>query len=299
MIIPSGLSAFPVTPLHDNGEVDTAAYRQLVARLAEAQVDSIGALGSTGTYMFLSRETRRRALEIAIEAAGTVPVVAGIGALRTDDAVRHAQDARAIGARAGLLAPVSYTPLTEDEVFEHFRTVAQESGLPIVIYDNFATTHFRFSPELVQRLAQVPGIVGIKNPSGEKDETLRHLAAQRAGVPSNFSIGYSGDWNATEPLIGGADVWYSVLAGLFPKVCLRITRAAQAGDETPARAVNTALEPLWKVFRAYSSLRVVYTLVEALGICKATPPRPILPLTATQRAEVVAVVAGLADDLKA
>src|SRR5215218_2688469 len=146
MLILEGLSAFPITPSNATGHVDVAALRKLVARLCAARVNSIGLLGSTGTYAYLSRSERRRALEAALDAvSGQVPVLVGVGALRTDEAVRLAQDAKAAGAHAGLLAPVSYTPLTDDEVFEHFAMVARESRLPLCIYDNPGTTHFRFS----------------------------------------------------------------------------------------------------------------------------------------------------------
>ena len=131
--------------------------------LCQAGVNSIGLLGSTGSYPYLSRAERRRALEAALEeAAGRAPVLVGVGALRTDEAVRLAQDAQVVGAAAGLLAPVSYTPLTDDEVYEHFATVARESRLPLCIYDNPGTTHFRFSSELVGRLSHLPGIVAVK-----------------------------------------------------------------------------------------------------------------------------------------
>src|SRR5215217_6638735 len=144
MIILEGLSAFPITPSDATGQVNVAALRTLVARLCAAKVNSIGLLGSTGTYVYLSRSERRRALEATLdEVGGQVPILVGVGALRTDEAMRLAQDAKAAGAAAGLLAPVSYTPLTEDEVFEHFKVVAGESKLSIVIYDNFATTHFK------------------------------------------------------------------------------------------------------------------------------------------------------------
>src|SRR5215216_4727514 len=114
-----GLSAFPITPADAESRVDLAAPRRLVARLVAAKVDSIGLLGSTGTYAYLLRSERRRALDAALEeTAGQVPILVGVGALRTDEAVRLPQDAKAVGAAAGLLAPVSYTPLTEDEVFE-------------------------------------------------------------------------------------------------------------------------------------------------------------------------------------
>jgi len=288
------LSAFPITPTDLDGRVDTAALRKLVARLSDARVDSIGLLGSTGTYMYLTREERRRATEAALdETAGRTPVIVGVGALRTDEAVKHAQDARAIGARAGLLAPVSYTPLTTDEVFEHFATVASESGLPIVIYDNPGTTHFQFRPELVARLAKVPGIVAVKNPTSDPVATVRHLSAQRAIVPEGFSIGYSGDWNATEALIAGADAWYSVLGGLFPKVCVKIVKAARQGEAEEARRFDAALAPIWELFKQHSSLRVVYALANLLDIWHTAPVRPILPLAHEAKQQVADALARL------
>ena len=145
--------AFPITPADADGHVDVAALRGLLRPLVAAEVHSIGLLGSTGSYPFLSREERRRAVEAAVdEVAARAPLLVGVGALRTDEAVHIAQDAKAAGADVGLLAAVSYTPLTEDEVFEHFSTVARESGLPLCIYDNPGTTHFRFSTALVGRL---------------------------------------------------------------------------------------------------------------------------------------------------
>lgn len=290
MTFPNGLSTFPITPTDDAGRVDTSALRGLVARLVSAQVDSIGVLGSTGIYMYLTRDERRRALEAAVaEAASRIPIIVGIGALRTDDAVKLAEDAKAIGASAGLLSAVSYTPLTDDEVFEHFSSVANESGLPIVIYDNPGATHFRFTPELVGRLAKLPGFVAIKNPGWNAEEAARHLAEQRTLVPPGFSIGCSGDWMATETMIAGADTWYSVLGGLFPKVCLKIIGAARRGDAAEARRLDAALAPIWNLFRQHSSLRIVYALASLLDICRADPPRPILPLTGPVKRQVAEI----------
>jgi 4-hydroxy-tetrahydrodipicolinate synthase len=201
-----GLSAFPITPANAEGRVDVDAVRKLVAPLCAAKVNSVGLLGSTGTYAYLSRSERRRALDAALEeAAGQVPILVGVGALRTDEAVRLAQDARAAGAAAGLLAPVSYTPLTEDEVFEHFATVARESRLPLCIYDNPSTTHFRFSPALIGRLSRLPDIIAVKSPAPEPQAVAAHLADLRRVVPDGFSLGYSGDWNSVEALIAGGD----------------------------------------------------------------------------------------------
>lgn len=300
MTIPSGLSAFPITPTDEAGRIQEAALRPLIDRLATAGVDSIGLLGSTGAYMYLSRDERRRAIEIALdEAGGRTPVLVGTGALRTDDAVKLAQDAKSIGAVAGLLSATSYTPLTQDEVFEHFTTVARESGLPQVIYDNPGTTHFQFTPDLVTRLADAPGIVAIKNPGWSAEESSKRLAEQRRATPAGFSIGCSGDWMAADTLLAGADVWYSVLGGTLPRTCLRMVRAVQSGDAREARAIDAALAPIWSLFKQYSSFRVVYAMGEELGIAPASPPRPILPLAEEARSRVAEVLRHFPEDRQA
>jgi 4-hydroxy-tetrahydrodipicolinate synthase len=280
MTVLKGLSAFPITPSDADGRVNTVALRNLLTPLIEAKVNSIGLLGSTGSYPYLSRAERRRALEAAMdEAGGQVPVLVGVGALRTDEAVCLAQDAQALGAAAGLLAPVSYTPLTDDEVFEHFATVARESRLPLCIYDNPSTTHFRFSPALVGRLSSLPGVVAIKCPVPDPQSVSAHLGELRAVVPKDFSVGYSVDWYSVEALLAGGDAWYSVLAGLFPHICMEIVQAVHSGNAAEARRLNAHLQPLWDLFKEFSSLRVVYAIAELRGICSAEPPRPILPLS--------------------
>ena len=286
----TGLAAYPITPADPDGVVDVATLRALVRRLADAKVDAVGVLGSTGTYAYLSRAERRRAIEAAVdEAGGRLPIMAGVGALRTDEAVALAKDARAAGASAGLLAPVSYTPLTDEEVFVHFQTVAGESGLPICIYNNPATTHFTFSPELEGRLSQVPGVVAVKN-GAPATGVAAHLADLRARTPPGFSLGYAADAHAAEAMIAGADVWHSVLAGVLPAPVLAVTRAAQRGDAAEARRLNAALAPFWKLFGELSGLRVAYALANALQLVRAAPPRPILPLAPADEARVAAAL---------
>ena len=290
-----GLAAYPITPADAAGHVDVAALRRLVRRLIDAEVGSIGLLGSTGTYPYLSRAERRRAIEAAVdEAAGAVPIMAGVGALRTDEAVALARGAQAAGAGAGLLAPVSYAPLTDEEVFVHFQTVAGEAGLPLCIYNNPGTTHFSFSVELEARLAGVAGVVAVKNPAPAAGEVGAKLAELRRRMPADFSLGWSVDANAAEAMIAGGDVWHSVVAGLFPAEALAICRAAQAGDAAEARRLHARLAPLWALFTEFSGLRVVYAAATAMGLATADPPRPILPLTAEARRRIEAVLRDLA-----
>jgi 4-hydroxy-tetrahydrodipicolinate synthase len=294
MALFGGLAAYPITPADAEGRVDVAALRRLVRRLVDAGVDGIGLLGSTGTYAYLSRPERRRAIEAAAdEAAGRVPIMAGVGALRTDAAVSLARDAKAAGAVAGLLAPVSYTPLTDEEVFVHFQTVAGEAGLPLCIYNNPGTTHFTFNVDLEARLSGVLDVVAVKNPAPAAGEVVQQLAELRRRTPPRFSLGWSVDAHAAEAMIAGGDLWHSVVAGLFPEPALAISRAAQAGDAAGARRLNARLEPLWDLFTQFGGLRVVYAAANLIGLVNADPPRPILPLPAEARAKVEAVIGDL------
>ena len=214
----------------------------------------------------------------------------GIGALRTDDARDLARDAKAAGADGLLLAPVSYTPLTEEEVFQHFVAVARATDLPLCIYNNPGTTHFTFTDALVARLAEVPGITAVKNPAPPPAEARARHEALRARVPGSFAIGYSGDWNAPDAVLAGGDAWYSVVGGLLPMPTLRLLRAAQAGDAVELARWNGRFQPLWNLFKELSSLRVMYAAADILGICRSAPPRPILPLPSAACQRVAAAL---------
>lgn len=279
MVSINGLSAFPITPADAEGGIVEGGFRNLIERVLAAKVDSIGVLGSTGAYMYFDLEQRRRGLEIAIDQVrDRAQVIVGVGALTTKDAVTIAKHAKRLGATAGLLAPVSYAPLSDEEVFEHFAAVVGESGLPIVIYDNTSTTHFAFSKDLLDRIAEMPGVVGIKNGAGATDEARSNLSDQRQRFPAGFSIGYSGDKRSVEPMIAGADVWYSVLAGVLPNICMLITRAASRGDALEARRLRDELSGIWGLFKQHSSMRTAYALVDYLGLEAGQLPRPLLPL---------------------
>jgi 4-hydroxy-tetrahydrodipicolinate synthase len=288
-----GLSTFPITPADEQGHVDTDALATLLQRLVVAEVDSIGLLGSTGTYAYLTRSQRRRAIEAAVECvSGCVPIIVGIGALRTSDARDLARDAQAAGADGLLLAPVSYTPLTNEEVFQHFASVAGATDLPLCIYNNPGTTHFAFSDELIARLSAVPRIVAVKNPAPSPSDAAAKVDALRRALPTDFAIGYSGDWHAAAAVLAGGVAWYSVLGGLLPESSLALLRAAQAKDAAEVRRIDATLELFWDLFKEFGSLRVVYAGANLLGLTDAQPPRPILPLGAAERERIELALAG-------
>ncbi|AWB44809.1 dihydrodipicolinate synthase family protein [Paenibacillus sp. CAA11] len=271
----SGLSAFPLTPLNETG-IDEKAFVRLVKRLVSAGVDSIGALGSTGSYAYLSRDERMRVTQLAVENAEGTPVMVGIGALTTHTVLRLAEDAQIAGASAVLLAPVSYQKLTDVEVFSLYETVTRNLSIPLCIYDNPGTTHFQFSDELLGRIAQLPNVSSIKIPGVTLDpeEAKVRIEELRAQIPPHVTIGISGDPFAATGLNAGCEIWYSALGGLFPEPCLSIIRAAQAGDSEDVLQQSAQLNPLWELFRQYGSLRVIAAAAEL----QEAVDSPCLPL---------------------
>lgn len=287
----TGLSAFPLTPLtHD--DVDEDSFTGLIRRLAAAGVDSITALGSTGSYAYFSRAERALTARLAVEHAGTTPVFVGVGALRTSQVLAHVDDAQEAGAAAVLLAPMTYQPLTDDDVFELFRTVTEHTRLPVIVYDNPTTTHFEFTTELHGRIAQLDGVASIKIPALPADpaQAGERLTALRSAVPEQVSIGVSGDPSAAAGFSAGADAWYSVVGGTLPEPALTITRSALNGRFVEAHAESARLQPLWDLFTEFGSLRVVAAVAEHLNLALPDSlPHPIQGLSPDQRRRVAAV----------
>lgn len=153
-------------------------------------MDSIGALGSTGSYMYLDRQERRRVAETAVRHAGSVPVIVGIGALRTSHVRALADDAQEAGSSAVLLAPVTYQALGDDEVFALFEDTTADLSVPLVVYDNPGTTHVTFSDDLYARIAALPHVASIKIPGVLIDpaEAAARVQTIRKHVPPQTSF---------------------------------------------------------------------------------------------------------------
>lgn len=289
----TGLSAFPLTPLVDD-QVDEQGLINLIKRLASSGVDSITMLGSTGCYPYLTQKERARVAKVSVEHAGSTPVFVGVGDLRTSQVLAHIEGAEKAGAAGVLLPPMTYQALTEDDVFELYRTVTMHTQLPVIVYDNPSTTHFTFTTELYGRIAALTGIASIKIP-GEPlslEEAQNRVSEIRAVIPEDVTIGISGDAFAATGLNAGCDVWYSVIAGTLPEPALRITRAAHEGRASDAVAESERLSPLWDLFAEFGgSLRVVAAIAEQLKLVQQQClPLPIRGLSPEQGLGVAQVV---------
>jgi 4-hydroxy-tetrahydrodipicolinate synthase len=283
-----GLSAFPLTPTDTEGRLQPDALCRFLDRILDAKVDSIGLLGSTGGYAYLGREERQRTLRVAVEhVAGKLPIIVGVGALRTDEACALACDARSVGADGLLLAPMSYQPLTDEEVYRHFEAVAGAGALPLCVYNNPGVTKFVFSDALIVRLSKLPNVSAVKMPLPANGDFAGELARLRPALPRSFSVGYSGDWGAADALLAGADCWFSVVAGLLPGPAVSLKRAAQAGDGAEAARIDAAFRPLWQLFKEFGSYRVMHAVAGCLDLAEIKPPRPVLPIEESARHRVV------------
>ncbi|WP_225735094.1 dihydrodipicolinate synthase family protein [Pseudoclavibacter endophyticus] len=288
----SGLSAFPLTPLTDDG-VDERAFANLVGRLAVHGVDSITALGSTGSYVYLTREERAAVARRAVQHARDVPVIVGVGALRTQQVLACVEDAQAAGAAGVLLAPVSYQPLSADEVLGLYADVDRAVSVPIVVYDNPRTTGFTFTDELYRAVAELPNVAAIKIPGvpAAVDEAAARVAHLRELLPEGVAIGVSGDPAAARGLAAGCDAWFSVIGGTLPEHALAIAQLAATGRHDDALAFSERLQPIWELFEKHGSLRVTAAIAEYLGLVPPMSlPLPIRGLDDAARAEVARVV---------
>ncbi|WGW13847.1 dihydrodipicolinate synthase family protein [Saxibacter everestensis] len=295
----TGLSAFPLTPFTADA-IDERAFTGLIERLAGSGADSITALGSTGCYSYLTTEERARVARLTVRHAGRTPVFIGVGALRTSQVLANVRSAEVAGAQGVLLAPMTYQPLTADDVFELFRTVTEQTSLPVIVYDNPRTTHFTFTTELHGRIAALPRIASIKIPGVPSDpEQARGRVQEIRGViPEHVTVGVSGDALAAAGLNAGCDAWYSVIGGTLPEPALRITRAAQEGRRADAVAESEHLAPLWALFSEFGgSLRVVAAIAEHLDLAPhRSLPLPIQGLNDEQRRRVAEVIRELGLD---
>lgn len=291
----TGFSAFPLTPLK-NGEIDESAFTGLMQNITAAKVDSIGVIGSTGNYAYLSRAQRYRATEIAVATAGSVPVMSSIGALSSDDVLRLANDAQKAGVKGVMMAPVSYQKLTPEEVFGFYERVTGELSVPLCIYDNPGTTGFTFNDELLARLSFLPNVASVKLGFLEADLTqaTQRIKKLKASLRGGVTLGISGDGQAVRGLRAGCDVFYSASGGLYPRDLLAMTRAVQRGDVERALNINAMFEPIWAYFSQHGSLRTLATMAELRGLVESPClPSPLLSLQGEDKTELARIISRL------
>jgi len=301
----TGLCAFPLTPFHHE-KIDFHAFEKLIGKLKQANVESICAMGSTGLYPYLSRDELVKVTTASVGIAGDTPVMVGIGSLRTYDVLKNAEAAQQAGAKALLLAPVSYHPLHEAEVFGLYEKVTAEISVPLCIYENPGVTQFSFSDELYRQVTQLPNVGAIKipgmpfaNTDADGNATGKaRLSSLRNIVPEHVAIGVSGDKFGALGMHAGCDLWLSVLGGLFPNTVKTMIALSQSRSPEAAIAQSERLTPLWDLFaRNKGGMRVMATAAAILGYTEANClPHPLQPLQGEDKQKLEAILTELSLD---
>ena len=272
-----------VTPMLEDGSVDYPALRRLIDWHIAEGTDCIGVVGTTGESPTVSVEEHCEIIRVAVEhAAGRVPIMAGAGGNATREAIELPRFAKQVGADCTLQVVPYYNKPSQEGIYRHFRAVAEAVDLPVVLYNVPGRTVADMLPETVLRLAQVPGIVGIKEATGNIERAC-WLIKQ---APKGFSI-YSGDDGTAVALMllgGHGDV--SVTANVAPRLMHELCMAAIEGDVKRATELHLRLLPLHKQLFCEPSPAPAKWALAQLGRCAEHVRLPILPLTENGQAQV-------------
>lgn len=235
-----------VTPMFEDGSVDYDALAKLIEWHIASGTDGIVSVGTTGESPTLSVEEHNAVIAFTVKsAAGRIPVIAGTGGNSTAEAIELTAAAKAAGADASLQVVPYYNKPTQEGLYRHFKTIAEAVDIPIILYNVPGRTVADLKNDTVLRLAQVPGIVGLKDATGDLArgiDLLRRLPRVTNG--REFAV-YSGNDDSALALmlVGGAGV-ISVTANLLPREMHEMASAAIAGNVGAARALNDRLMPL-------------------------------------------------------
>ena len=271
-----GIIAYPITPFGRDGGVDTATLTTLLEKLVGAGVHAIAPLGSTGEAAYLTEDEFDSVVDTTVNTVGhRVPVIVGASDLTTANTIRRARYAQHAGADAVMILPVSYWKLSTREIAQHYATVAAALDIPIMAYNNPATSGIDMSPELlVQMFTEIDNLTMVKESTGDLDRMLRIKELTGNTLPF---------YNGSNPLIldaltAGASGWCTAAPNLRPQPCLDLYAANQAGDYDAAKAIYEDLSPLLRFIVAGGLPTTVKAGLNLLGTHVGDPRPPLLPL---------------------
>ena len=270
-----------ITPMLDDGSVDYPALRKLIDWHIAEGTDCIGVVGTTGESPTVSVDEHCEIIRVSVEqAAGRVPIMAGCGGNSTREAIALAKFAKGVGADCQLQVVPYYNKPTQEGQFQHFKAIAEATGdLPIVLYNVPGRSVADMAHDTVLRLAEVPGIIGIKEATGNI-ERAQWLIKE---APKGFSI-YSGDDpTAVALMLCGGHGNVSVTANVAPRLMHELCVAAMAGDVARAMEIQLQLLPLHKALFVESNPIPVKWAVARMGHSKQALRLPLTPLTAASQ----------------
>lgn len=286
-----GIIAYPITPFTaDTAGIDTERLASLVDRLVSSGVHAIAPLGSTGELAYLDEPEFDTVVDTTMAAVnGRVPVIVGVSDLTTANTIRRAQYAQQAGADAVMILPVSYWKLTDREIAQHYRSIGESIDIPIMAYNNPATSGVDMSPELlVTMFDNIGNVTMVKESTGDLSR-MRRIA--------ELSDGQLPFYNGSNPLVldalkVGASGWCTAAPNLRPQPCIDLYNAVRADDLEKAQILYDDLKPLLQFIVAGGLPTTVKAGLDLLGFPAGDPRAPLLALDEQGRAQLQQLLAG-------
>jgi 4-hydroxy-tetrahydrodipicolinate synthase len=282
-----GIIAYPITPFADAG-IDTERLADLVDTMVEAGVHGIAPLGSTGESAYLSFDEWKTVVDTTVGAVeGRVPVVVGASDLTTAGTVARAEYAEAAGATSVMVIPVSYWALNEREIAQHYGSVSDAISLPIMAYNNPATSGIDMSPTLLNQMFEsIANVKMVKESTGD---------IQRMLDLKELSSGELPFYNGSNPLVldallAGASGWCTAAPCLRAAPTIALYEAVAAGEVDRAKEIYDELAPLLRFIVSKGLPPAVKSGLEILGEPAGDPRAPLLPLDPVDRAELESIL---------
>jgi len=282
-----GCATALVTPFTPDGALDEAALRRLIAMQADAGMDALVLLGTTGEPCTLTMAERERVIAIGLEAArGEMPVIVGTGSNDTRRAIEYAKQARALGAQGQLCVTPYYNKATQEGLARHFLAIADGCDLPMILYNVPGRTGLSLTPETATRLCDHPGIVGLKEASGDAALAAQFIALTGRRLPL-----YCGNDDLILPLMAlGAVGAISVVSNVLPAQTRAVTHACLSGCIEHAQSAQLALLPLIRALFAQVSPIPVKAALSEMGLIADALRLPLTPMDPPQREKLIAVM---------
>ncbi|MEE6128735.1 dihydrodipicolinate synthase family protein [Chryseobacterium arthrosphaerae] len=282
-----GVIAYPITPFDENEKIDISLFKHLVERLITSGNHGIAPLGSTGVMPYLSDDEKEAVTEATIQQVkGRVPTLVGVSNLTTEKTIHHARFAEKAGADAVMIIPMSYWKLTDDEIVAHYDAVARKISIPIMAYNNPATSGVDMSPALLKRLLEIPNVTMIKESSG--DIQRMHYLRRELGEEVAF-------FNGSNPLAlgafcAGARGWCTAAPNLIPELNIGLYNAIEQGDLEKAKSLFYQQFDLLKFIVNKGLPRAVKAGLNILGEEGGNLRSPLQPLHEKEAEELKNII---------
>lgn len=285
------ICAFPFIPI-ENNKIDEASFGRIIDSLKAVEMPFICAGATDGSIVRLTIDERVRLIELIREHAPDSELMVDVSSFRADDILLLAKEAVNNDANALMLSPMSFETLQDDECIHLFENLNSKFNMPVCVNGN-NYSGIRFSDKLYQKLSAVSAVKSIclPNISQDPNDAQNQIKELKDSLPSKITIGFSDDTAACNALISGCELWYSALAGVLPKTCIKIALSAVTGNQSSAMGQFCQLSAIMEIMKKNGSSKTIAALLRLRGIIDHNClPEPLRELNEADNEMLKAIV---------